>query len=72
MRVLIVLALCAAACASAQHSAPEANTAAAARRDLWLSDEGRFVRRWLALGPLSAAQAAFAKINQRTLFDLLM
>jgi hypothetical protein len=31
--------------------------ASAARRDLWLGDEGRYVRRWLLLGPVSAARA---------------
>ncbi len=37
-------------------AAPNA-AAAAAQRDLWLADEGRYVRRWLLLGPLSPAQA---------------
>ena len=37
-------------CARAQ--APAHNTAEAARRDLWLADEGRYIRRWLVLGPL--------------------
>ena len=37
-------------------AAPDA-AAAAAQRDLWLADEGRYVRRWLLLGPLSPAQA---------------
>ncbi len=36
---------------------PAANTAEAARRDLWLGDEGRYVRRWLVLGPMKHSQA---------------
>jgi dienelactone hydrolase len=50
--------LCAGLCASAQAPDPATNAAAsAARRDLWLGDEGRYVRRWLLSGPLSVAQA---------------
>jgi poly(3-hydroxybutyrate) depolymerase len=44
-------------CAPAQVPAPASNTAAAAARDLWLGDEGRYVRQWLLLGPLRPAQA---------------
>ncbi|MEJ0085500.1 MAG: prolyl oligopeptidase family serine peptidase [Pseudomonadota bacterium] len=44
-------------CAGAQQPAPASNTAAAASRDLWLGDEGRYVRQWLLLGPVRAAQA---------------
>ena len=44
-------------CAGAQQPAPAANTAAAASRDLWLADEGRYVRQWLLLGPLRTSQA---------------
>ena len=43
--------------AGAQQPPPPANTAAAAARDLWRGDEGRYVRRWSLLGPMSAAQA---------------
>ena len=44
-------------CAAAQPPAPAGNTAAAAMRDLWLGDEGRYVRQWLLLGPLSQSAA---------------
>src|SRR5687767_10279946 len=50
-------------CGLAQEAAPASpappapNTAEAARRGLWLADEGRFVRRWLVLGPMKHAQA---------------
>lgn len=57
-----VMLLPAAMCGLAQEPAPAnhtpaANTAAAARRDLWQADEGRYVRRWLLLGPMKHAQA---------------
>src|SRR5688572_15732567 len=52
------LLLCLGGFAQAQMPAPAAApSAAAAQRDLWLADEGRYVRRWLLLGPLSPAQA---------------
>src|SRR5688572_8050453 len=54
------LLLCLSGFAQAQRPAPAAvpnAAAAAAQRDLWLADEGRYVRRWLLLGPLSPAQA---------------
>jgi dienelactone hydrolase len=54
------LLLCLGGFAQAQVPAPAAApnaAAAAAQRDLWLADEGRYVRRWLLLGPLSPAQA---------------
>jgi len=51
------LLLCLCLCALAQSPPPAANTAEAARRDLWLGQEGRFVRRWLVLGPMKHAQA---------------
>src|SRR5262245_49808820 len=46
--------------ARAQAPKPDPATnaaAAAAHRDLWLADQGRYVRRWLLLGPLSVSQA---------------
>ena len=50
--------LCVSWFASAQAPLPAPNAAAAAaQRDLWLADEGRYVRRWLLLGPLSPTQA---------------
>jgi dienelactone hydrolase len=59
MRSLIVMALCAIAGAGAhaQDARPAANTAQAAKRELWLADEGRYVRQWLSLGPLTSTQA---------------
>ncbi len=38
-------------------ASPAANTAEAAKRDLWLAGDGRYVRRWLVLGPMKHAQA---------------
>ena len=43
--------------AQAPGPAPASNSAAAAARDLWLGDEGRYVRQWQLLGPLRATQA---------------
>ena len=54
---VVGLLLCAPLCAADTPPAPASNTAEAARRDLWLGDEGRYVRRWLLLGPLSAREA---------------
>jgi len=53
LAVLLGMALC----AGAQQPAPASNTAAAASRDLWLGDEGRYLRQWLLLGPLPASLA---------------
>ena len=56
--VIAAFLLSAGLCANAQAPDPGTQTAAsAARRDLWLGDEGRYVRRWLLLGPVSAARA---------------
>ena len=41
----------------AHAQAPASNTAAAADRELWLDQQGRYVRRWLLLGPISAPKA---------------
>jgi dienelactone hydrolase len=41
----------------AQVGAPATHSSEAAKRGLWLADEGRFVRRWLLLGPMKHAQA---------------
>jgi poly(3-hydroxybutyrate) depolymerase len=50
-------------CARAQAPAP--NTSAAATRELWLADEGRYVRRWLLLGPMKHSQAdEIAKLGE--------
>ena len=57
---LLCVGLFASALSHAQARAPDPATnaaAAAAHRDLWLADQGRYVRRWMLLGPLSAAQA---------------
>src|SRR5262245_17716963 len=55
---LAAFLLCAGLCATAQTPVAADNpAAAAARRELWLQTEGRYVRRWMLLGPLSPAQA---------------
>jgi dienelactone hydrolase len=53
-------------CAQAAHAqSPAANTATAASRDLWLGTEGRYVRQWLLLGPMSAESAdSYARLGQ--------
>jgi len=72
---LIVLAtlhatLLAGASASLIAQEPATNTAAAARRELWLGTEGRYVRQWQLLGPMSAADAdALAPFAQPTDLD---
>ena len=53
LAVLLGVALC----AGAQQPAPPSNAPAAATRDLWLGDEGRYLRQWLLLGPVRASQA---------------
>ena len=55
-RRIAALLLCMCLGVNAQQP-PAANTAEAARRDLWLGDEGRYVRRWLVLGPMKHSQA---------------
>lgn len=66
----MIVALCAGACAVAQQVPLAANTAEAAKRDLWLSDEGRYVRRWMLLGPLDATRAdEIAKPGVATAFS---
>jgi poly(3-hydroxybutyrate) depolymerase len=57
MRLKIVAALCALVCVPALAQAPAPNTAAAAQRELWLATEGRYVRTWRILAPLTAAEA---------------
>src|SRR4026207_518140 len=55
---IAALLLCVGLCAGAQVPDPASNAAAqAARRDLWLGDEGRYVRRWVLLGPVPPAAA---------------
>src|SRR5262245_23021374 len=57
---LLCVGLFAPASSIAQAPAPDPATnaaAAAAHRELWLGTEGRYVRSWLLLGPLAAAQA---------------
>ena len=51
------LLLCLCVGVNAQSPPPATNTAEAARRDLWLGDEARYVRRWLVLGPMKNSQA---------------
>ena len=56
------LLLCVSVCISGQTraqatAAPASNTAAAANRSLWGAEDGRYVRRWLLLGPISGTQA---------------
>ena len=65
---IAALLLCVGLCASAQAPAPAADVAAqAAHRDLWLGDEGRYVRRWLLLGPVTPAAAdEIARIGSAT------
>ncbi len=57
MRMKIVTTICALVCAPSFAQAPAPNTAAAAQRELWLATEGRYVRTWRVLAPLSAAEA---------------
>ena len=46
---------------------PATNTAAAAKRDLWLGTEGRYVRQWRVLGPMTRTDAdALAPLAQPT------
>jgi hypothetical protein len=51
------LLLCLCLSVNAQSPPPATNTAEAARRDLWLGEEARYVRRWLVLGPMKHSQA---------------
>jgi len=54
-RILAVVLACASVALPAEP--PATNTAAAARRDLWLGTEGRYVRQWRVLGPMTATDA---------------
>jgi len=57
-KVWAALLLGASACTmTAAAEAPASNTAAAANRPLWGAEDGRYLRRWLLLGPISVAQA---------------
>ena len=57
MSRIVLTALLFTTCSLAQAAAPAPNTPAAATRDLWLADEGRYVRSWLLLGPMTQARA---------------
>src|SRR6185503_17139412 len=64
LRLLVLLA-CATALPAQTPSAT--NTAAAAKRDLWLATEGRYVRQWRVLGPMTPADAdALAPLERPT------
>src|SRR5689334_10746143 len=67
MRLHVLALLACAAALPAQTPPPATNTAAAAKRDLWLGTEGRYVRQWRVLGPMTPTDAdALAALERPT------
>jgi poly(3-hydroxybutyrate) depolymerase len=65
LRRLVAIALASLTAPGLAQVTPASNTAAAASRDLWLATEGRYVRQWQLLGPMSPADAdALAPFDQ--------